>query len=76
MCTSGALVHRRPLPSFSTRHRVPLSATAKLTPESPTRTSRKRSRSTRPAPLRRAPQPRASPPRAASWAASSASQRS
>jgi hypothetical protein len=36
MCTSGTVVHMRPLPSFSTRHRVPVSATAKLTPESPT----------------------------------------
>jgi hypothetical protein len=33
--TGGAVVHIRPLPSFSTRHRVPVSATAKLTPERP-----------------------------------------
>ena len=34
-CTFGTVVHIRPLPSFSTRHRLPVSATAKLTPERP-----------------------------------------
>jgi hypothetical protein len=46
-CTSGAVVHMRPLPSFSTNSRVPVSAMAKLTPESPTLAAAKRLRSTR-----------------------------
>ena len=36
MWTSGTDVHIRPLPSFSTRQIEPVSATAKLTPETPT----------------------------------------
>ena len=36
MCRSGRVVHIRPLPSFSTKHSVPVSATAKFTPEMPT----------------------------------------
>ncbi|MNN36255.1 hypothetical protein D3C81_1501440 [compost metagenome] len=35
ICTSGTVVERRPLPSFSTSHRVPVSAAAKLTPDRP-----------------------------------------
>ncbi len=35
MCTGGTVVDMRPLPSFSTSSRVPVSATAKLTPETP-----------------------------------------
>ena len=39
ICTRGTVVHNLPLPSFSTRHNVPVSATAKLTPLSPTSAS-------------------------------------
>ncbi|MNT52113.1 hypothetical protein D3C72_1891210 [compost metagenome] len=35
MCTSGTDVVSRPLPSFSTSHRVPVSAAAKFTPDRP-----------------------------------------
>jgi hypothetical protein len=35
ICTSGTVVDRRPLPSFSTSHSVPVSAAAKLTPDRP-----------------------------------------
>src|SRR5690554_587375 len=40
MCTGGAVVLMRPLPSFSTSSRVPVSAMAKLTPDTPTSASR------------------------------------
>ncbi len=46
MWTFGTVVHRRPLPSFSTRHSVPVSATAKLTPERPMSASENFRRST------------------------------
>ena len=45
MWTLGTEVHIRPLPSFSTRQIEPVSATAKLTPETPTPATRKLSRS-------------------------------
>ena len=38
--TSGRVVHIRPLPSDSNTHTVPVSATAKFAPETPTRASR------------------------------------
>ena len=44
MCTRGSPEHMRPLPSFSTRTRVPVSATPKFTPVMPTGARRKRSR--------------------------------
>ncbi|MNY30224.1 hypothetical protein D3C86_1643190 [compost metagenome] len=46
-CTFGTVVHMRPLPSFSTRHRLPVSATAKLTPDSPMPARRNSSRRAR-----------------------------
>ena len=36
---AGTVVLMRPLPSFSTSNKVPVSATAKLTPETPTSAS-------------------------------------
>ena len=47
MCTGGTPVDIRPLPSFSTSSRVPVSATAKLTPETPMSAAKNFSRSTR-----------------------------
>ena len=47
MCTSGTVVHMRPLPSFSTSTSVPVSATMKFTPDTPIGASRNWSRSTR-----------------------------
>ena len=42
--TGGSVVHMRPLPSDSTTQIVPVSATPKFAPLTPTRASRKRSR--------------------------------
>src|SRR6266542_1556557 len=47
MWTGGTCVDIRPLPSFSTRHSVPVSATAKLTPEIPASASKNFLRRTR-----------------------------
>ncbi len=42
--TSGSVTHMRPLPSDSTTHTAPVSATAKFAPLMPIFTRRKRSR--------------------------------